>query len=113
MTSPSNRDLEQKLQELETELHQAASPTQTQNPTDPKIQPDRSTPETLNFDRATDMLKTTFASLPPAGRVLVVLFGACLVLSVVSGVLRLITSLLVLGIIGTLGYLAYQWFFRD
>lgn len=113
MTSPSNRDLEQKLQELETELHQATSTTQAHNTGEPKIQPDRSTSKALDFDRVTDTLKTTFDSLPPVGKILVVLFGACLVLSVISGVLRLLTSLIVLAIVGTLGYVAYQWFLKD
>jgi p-aminobenzoyl-glutamate transporter AbgT len=113
MTSPSNRDLEQKLQELETELNQATSTTQTPNPSDPKIQPNDSTVSALDFDRVVTTLKTTFDGLPSVGKILVVLLGAGLILSVVSGLLRLLTSLIVLAIVGTLGYCAYQWFFKD
>ncbi|MGK7928613.1 MAG: hypothetical protein AB4290_25820 [Spirulina sp.] len=113
MTSSNHRDLEQKLQELETELNQATAAPQTPPGEEPKIQPDRSTSNALDFDRLVTTLKNGFDRLPPVGKILVVLLGASLVLSIVSGVLRLLTSLIVLAIVGTLGYCAYQWFFKD
>lgn len=113
MTSPNNRDLEQKLQELERELDRAASKTETNTTVEPEIQQNYPTSNLANFDRVTTTLKNSFNALPTAGKIVVALVASCFVLSVVSGVLRLLTSLIVLAIVATLGYCAYQWFLKD
>ena len=108
MTSPSNRDLEQKLQELETELNQAASNSQTKNTAEPKIQPDGSNSNNP-LERLGTTLKIVFNRLPPVGKLLIFILGTGLVLSV----FRLLTSVIFLAIVVTLVYYAYQWFFKD
>ncbi|WP_204102316.1 MULTISPECIES: hypothetical protein [Spirulina sp. CCY15215] len=113
MNSPNNRDLEQKLQELERELDRAASKTETNTAVEPEIQPNYPTSNSLNFDGVATTLKNGFNALPPAGKIVVALVASGFALSVVSGVLHLLTSLIVLAIVGTLGYCAYQWFIKD
>lgn len=139
MTSSNNPDIERKLQELEAQLNQEAASPQTahntshstDHPGNPDLsshsfninteksqspQPNDSTSSLLeNFDweRIITLVKNWFNQLPQIGKILVVLVAAFAGLSLLTSVLRLVSALITLAIVGVIVYLVYKVFFSS
>ncbi|WP_272130883.1 hypothetical protein [Spirulina sp. CS-785/01] len=129
MNVPNNPDLERKLQELEAQVNEqsaqgqtASSEQNTFNSTvgeanEPSHQPKDDSLASLlsnfDFNQLLEVSKDWFNRLPQTGKVLVALVGAFVAISLLTSVLRLITSLITIGIVGVAVYLVYRFFFSS
>jgi hypothetical protein len=104
MESSENREINQKLQEIEASINRDSFgeiyPVE-------KITQDAS--ESQGLDRMFSQITTWYRGLPSNGKVLVVLVGGVAGLVVVGTILRLVFALFTLAILAGGAYLAYKF----
>ncbi|NES85951.1 MAG: hypothetical protein F6K10_33755 [Moorea sp. SIO2B7] len=112
MNPQENQDWNRRLQELERELNQSSSPSSiNQNNEDAETQPLPNNSQKI-YNVVTS-IENWFNSLPNVGKVAVVVVSGMLTLSLLSTVLRLVSALVSLSVLGIVLYFVYRFFTRS
>jgi Gpi18-like mannosyltransferase len=102
MSSQNNSDWEQKFQELEAEIHKTTPLTS-----------EESGDASRKAKKAVAFLKNKFESLPPAGKLTIAIVTVLVAFSILSTILKVVTSLLSIAFVAVIAYLAYQYTSRQ
>ncbi|MGC1244703.1 MAG: hypothetical protein WA865_00670 [Spirulinaceae cyanobacterium] len=107
MNSPERPDLEQRFQELEREVNQTSS---TSNNNSTEVESSVARNNEFSLEQTFERLQVWFQQLPPIAKVAVAVVAAMVGFSLLNTVLRVVTSLLSLIIMGVVLYLLYKFF---
>ena len=109
MNPQEDRDLEKKLRELEMEIDKTSSEPQV---TKERYQPEKFADKSQNSDLEVffGSIQKWFERLPSVGKAGVLVVGAIVGISLLSSFFKLLSSLLFIGILGGILYLAYKFF---
>lgn len=102
MSSQTNSEWEKKFQELEAEIHKT-TPLTSEETGD----------VSQKAKKAIAALKNKFDSLPPAGKLAIAIVTVLVAFSILSTILKVVTSLLGIAFVAVIGYLAYQYTSRQ
>ncbi|MGY6528424.1 MAG: hypothetical protein ACXITR_00705 [Cyanobacterium sp.] len=93
MTRESDKNWQEKLEEIEAEIYEA-TPLNPPNNTQGSVIP---------------VVRGWFTALPTGGKVIISLFGVMLLFSLISTVFSILKSLLSILVIGVVFYIAYKF----
>jgi hypothetical protein len=111
MTSPNNRDWQRRLEEIEQEINQSSSDSSDSsvNQTEP-MKSANSIELPPQIQAWLDQIKQWFNVLPPVGKLAVAGVGAFAALTLLSTVLKIVSSLVSIAVMSVVLYLAYRFF---
>ncbi|MGB3695345.1 MAG: hypothetical protein WA865_22370 [Spirulinaceae cyanobacterium] len=107
MNSPERPDLEQRFKELEREVNQTSS---TSGNKSTEVESSLPRHDEFSLEQTFERLQTWFQGLPTIAKVAVAVVAAMIGFSLLNTVLKVVTSLLSLAIMGVVLYLLYKFF---
>ena len=107
MNSPENPNLEQRFQELEREVNQTSSSSGSSSA---EVESPLPRHDSFSLEKTLERLQTWFQALPPVAKVAVAVVGTIAGFSLLNTVLKVVTSLLSIVVMGVVLYLLYKFF---
>ncbi len=107
MNPQDNQDLESRLQELERQIDNSPSVLEVNQKREETSQPQKNS---QNLERFLVSIQQWFNSLPTPGKLAVIVVGVIIGFSLLNSVLRLVSSLLSVAILGVVLYVLYKIF---
>ena len=107
MNPQENQDLESRLQELERQIDNSPSVLEVHQKQEETSQSQKNS---QSLDKFLGSIQQWFNSLPTPGKLVVIVVGVIIGFSLLNSVLRLVSSLLSVAILGVILYVLYKIF---
>lgn len=109
MTSSDKQDWQRKLEELEVEVNQSSSSNEREKTE--TVYPSVETTNTSSVVSWLNSARDWFNGLAPIGQVAVGIVGIMVAFSLLGGLIKVVSSVISIAIVGGLLYFGYKYFF--